>query len=75
MRLLAESLVSEFPWIGRKPETNGNEIGNGEETRRSFLYRFGNERISQTGNDGPFLWVVRLRKGRRRAVFRCSGPS
>jgi|GEM_PF-3267004 len=43
-------LVSRFLHLGRKRETEGNQSGNGQETKLSSLCRNGNEVLENIGN-------------------------
>ena len=45
------TLVSNSLPIGEKRETNGNEKGNGQETKVAFLCRNGNETETNPGNE------------------------
>ena len=51
MRWSNRTFVSKFLPIGRKRETNGNETGNEEETKRSILCKIGNEPKTGNGNE------------------------
>lgn len=51
-------LVSIAPSIGEKRETNGNESGNGRETKAGALCRSGNEMETKHGNEGRHSVVL-----------------
>ena len=54
------SLVSVSSPIGRKQETDGNQSGNGEETKPSSLCRNGNGDKRNNGNEGAFSGASRF---------------
>lgn len=77
-------LVSCFLPIGRKRETDGNQTGNGEETKGSSLCRIGNGANHTDGNKGAFFDDFRFHRsferdipaqGRNSPDFRHTSPA
>jgi hypothetical protein len=56
------TLVSNALSIGDKRETNGNENGNGAETKAASLCRNGNETKTKRGNTEKISSIVRYLK-------------
>lgn len=60
MRSQSKPLVSRFHPVAGKRETNGNETGNGQDTKRRFLCGGGNEQETTIGNEAAIFSAVRF---------------